>query len=81
VYSRNYPFKRSTPAVGFISVAGAKEFMPEMVAEEKAAVSISAEQGVGEVRQKRGLPGQNHFLEGARGRSESRWAEMPESTC
>jgi hypothetical protein len=46
VYSRNYPFKRSTPAAGFISVAGAKEFTPEMVAEEKAAVSTSAEQGV-----------------------------------
>jgi hypothetical protein len=34
------------PAVGFISVAGAKEFTPEMVSKEKAAVSTSAEQGV-----------------------------------
>jgi hypothetical protein len=45
------------PAVGFISVAGAKEFTPEMVSEEKAAVSTSAEQGVGEVWQKRGMLG------------------------
>jgi hypothetical protein len=50
------------PAVGFISVAGAKEFTPEMVSEEKAAVSTSAEQGVGEVWQKRGMLGQIYPL-------------------